>query len=70
MISWCTFRILILSIQIKQNFKLKKMNELYFSQKETAAQSEVALSYHGLDGLYFLVVVFVATIVAIVCETK
>ena len=31
--------------------------------KTTAAQNEVALSYHIVRGLYFLAVVFVATIV-------
>ena len=31
--------------------------------KTTAAQNEVALSYPRLRGLYFLAVVFVATIV-------
>ena len=30
--------------------------------KTTAAQTEVALSYHRVRGLYFLAVVFVATI--------
>ena len=32
--------------------------------KITAAKNEVALSYHRLRGLYFLAVVFAATIVA------
>ena len=32
--------------------------------KTTAAQNEVMLSYHSVHGLYFLAVVFVATIVA------
>ena len=31
--------------------------------KTTAAQNEAALSYHRMCGLYFLAVVFVATIV-------
>ena len=31
--------------------------------KTTAAQNEVALSYHNVHGLYFLAVVFVTTIV-------
>ena len=30
--------------------------------KATAAQNEVALSYHGMRGLYFLAVVFAAAI--------
>ena len=30
--------------------------------KTTAAQNEVALSYHRVRGLYFLAVIFVATI--------
>ena len=30
--------------------------------KTTAAQNEVALSYHGMHGLYFLAVVFASTI--------
>ena len=30
--------------------------------KTTAAQNEVALSYHGMRGLYFLAVVFASTI--------
>ena len=34
--------------------------------KTTAAQNEVALSYHKLRGLYFLAVVFVATIIHII----
>ena len=34
--------------------------------KKTAAQNEVALSYHRVRGLYFLAVVFAATIVAMV----
>ena len=29
--------------------------------KITAAQSEVALSYHGMRGLYFLAVVFASS---------
>ena len=33
--------------------------------KTTAAQNEVALSYHNVRGLYFLVVVFVGTIVTV-----
>ena len=33
--------------------------------KTTAAQNEVALSYHRVRGLYFLAVVFVATIVLV-----
>ena len=33
--------------------------------KATAAQNEVALSYHRVRGLYFLAVVFVATIYTI-----
>ena len=36
---------------------------VYFSQKLTAARNGVALSYHRVRGLYFLAVVFVATIV-------
>ena len=40
-------------------------NRLYFSCR-TAAQNEVALSYHRVRGLYFLAVVFVATMVK--CE--
>ena len=35
-------------------------------KKTTAARSEVALSYHKVRGLYFLAVVFAATI--IVCS--
>ena len=31
--------------------------------KMTAAQNEVALSYHRVRGLYFLVVVFATTII-------
>ena len=31
--------------------------------KTTAAQNEVAISYHRVRGLYFLAVVFVATII-------
>ena len=31
--------------------------------KTTAAQNEVALIYHSVRGLYFLAVVFVATII-------
>ena len=31
----------------------------------TAAENEVALSYHRVRGLYFLAVVFVATIVSL-----
>ena len=31
--------------------------------KTTTAQNEAALSYHGVRGLYFLAVVFVATII-------
>ena len=34
--------------------------------KTTAALNEVALSYHGVRGLYFLAVVFAATIVGLV----
>ena len=34
--------------------------------KTTAAQNEVALSYHSVRGLYFLAVVFVATIVILI----
>ena len=30
--------------------------------KASAAQNEVALSYHGMRGLYFLAVIFAATI--------
>ena len=33
--------------------------------KTTAAQNEIALSYHRVRGLYFLAVVFAATIVNI-----
>ena len=36
--------------------------------KTTAAQNEVALSYHSMRGLYFLAVVFAATIVTIYCN--
>ena len=36
---------------------------LIFPTKTTAAQNEVALSYHKVRGLYFLAVVFEATIV-------
>ena len=35
--------------------------------KTTAAQNEVALSYHRVRGLYFLAVVFVATILLCLC---
>ena len=31
--------------------------------KTTAAQNEVALSYHKLRGLYFLAIIFAATII-------
>ena len=34
--------------------------------KTTAAQNEVALSYHRVRGLYFMAVVFAATIVPLV----
>ena len=33
--------------------------------KTTAAQNEVALSYHKVRGLYFLAVIFLATIFAL-----
>ena len=36
---------------------------VYTSPKTTAAQNEVALSYHSMRGLYFLAVVFVRSIV-------
>ena len=36
---------------------------LYFSQKISAAQNEVVPSHHRLRGLYFLEVIFEATIV-------
>ena len=39
------------------------MGRYFLLTKATAAQNEVALSYHGLCGLYFLVFVFAATIV-------
>ena len=35
--------------------------------KTTASQNEVALNYHVVRGLYFLAVVFVATIVIYSC---
>ena len=38
------------------------VNLLHFSQKTTAARNGVALSYHRVRGLYFLAVVFAATI--------
>ena len=33
----------------------------------TAAQKEVAISYHRVSGLYFLTVIFAATIVSLIC---
>ena len=36
--------------------------------KTTAAQNEVALSYHRVRGLYFLAVVFVSSIVSPLIE--
>ena len=44
------------------NFSFPKNNN-NIPTKTTAAQNEVALSYHGVCGLYFLAVVFVTTIV-------
>ena len=38
--------------------------------KTTAAQNEVALSYHRVRGLYVLVVFFVATIIYIVIKNS
>ena len=42
---------------------------LYFMyiglRKTTTAQNEVALSYHRVRGLYFLAVIFAATIIVI-----
>ena len=37
--------------------------DLYLLTKITAAQNEVALSYHSVRGLYFLAAVFAATTV-------
>ena len=37
--------------------------------KTTAAQNEVALSYHCVRGLYFMAVVFVTTILTIIICT-
>ena len=39
---------------------------LYSSHKITATQNEVTLSYYEVRGLYFLAVIFAATIVIIV----
>ena len=36
--------------------------------KTTAAQTEVALSYHNVRGLYFLAVVFVTNITTLIME--
>ena len=36
--------------------------------KTTAAQNEVALSYHNVRGLYFLAVVFTVTVVMLVAS--
>ena len=38
--------------------------------KTTAAQNEVALSYHRVRGLYFLTVVFAATILQLIIIVK
>ena len=38
-------------------------NQVRLLTKTTAAQKEVALNYHRVRGLYFLAVVFVATVV-------
>ena len=47
----------------------ERKHYVYFSQKLTATRNGVALSYHRVRGLYFLVVVFVATIVlSKICE--
>ena len=38
---------------------------MYFLHKITAAQNEIALSYHRLRGVYFLAVIFAAPIIII-----
>ena len=42
------------------------MNKPIVFTKTTAARNAVALSYHSVCGLYFLAVVFAATIVSII----
>ena len=46
-------------------FNNRKHLNIIVLTKTTAAQNEVALSYHRVRGLYFLAVVFGATIVKI-----
>ena len=57
------FAIQLLKSQLElQCFQCRRLNNKYTSHKTTAAQNEVALSYHRVRGLYFLAVVFVVTI--------
>ena len=42
------------------------MNNIILLTKTTVARSEVALSYHKVRGLYFLVVVFEASIFIVI----
>ena len=43
---------------------------VYSSQKTTAVQNEVALSYHKVRGLHFLAVVFVRSILVLLIDAN
>ena len=43
--------------------RLKRITHNILPTKTTAAQNEVALSYHKVRGLYFLAVIFAATMI-------
>ena len=56
---------LTVNTRIERNFILqyKSRTQSKLLTKITAAQNEVALSYHKVRGLYFLAVIFAATII-------